>query len=495
MACLTEEQLARLALGLDEGGPLSAHVDECEACLAKLAEMRAIVGRLSGAHAELDRAHAVSRSRLLASLLHETRPVRPAARIWTRLASRFGHLTARQRIAVGGIGLSAAALVFLMFVLVSPATRLSAMERMIKAVRQVSSYSYQLTETVTRNPPLGHSFQVQITTSTSWQAPGPSQSDTFGSLYSKLDIRKTQIEGGKPEPVSDVVEIHPAGKPGILINYIDKYYFWTPVLGAGDIPPNSPMAKLRAVRDSEGRIVRDLGTKQIEGREAHGYIVAFDGAAPFRNVDQVEVWIDPETDLPLEFSYRSDWEQDGRQVPDEIRVTDCRWNIPIDPKLFYTAPPEGYTNTTPPNKQADIDEIVSALRLYSRLSGHYPQVVKSDATALHDEMLKLAGCTGPPQPAWADNEEYQQIQQATVGLDWLARILLDKYHSGYFGREVGPEDKDKVLLWWPDRVWDADNLYRVFYGDLHSEVVTPKRFAELLPAESDRLGIGEDGQE
>ena len=110
MACLTEEQFARLALGLDEGAPLAAHVDQCDACRAKLAEMRALAGQLSAAHAELDRAHAASRSRLLDSLAREERPVRPAG-IWTQLTSRFERLSAGQRIAVGG--LSTAALVVL----------------------------------------------------------------------------------------------------------------------------------------------------------------------------------------------------------------------------------------------------------------------------------------------------------------------------------------------------------------------------------------------
>src|SRR3990172_9110606 len=143
MACLNGEQMARLALGLAEGEPLAAHVEQCEACRAKLAEMGRLTDQLTAAHAKLNRGHAAARSRLLASLAREEKPAR-RVRVWDSLTRRLGELTVRQRITVGGVGLSAAALVLLLLVFANSAAQLSAMERMIKAVREVTSYSFML---------------------------------------------------------------------------------------------------------------------------------------------------------------------------------------------------------------------------------------------------------------------------------------------------------------------------------------------------------------
>ena len=54
-------------------------------------------------------------------------------------------------------------------------------------------------------------------------------------------------------------------------------------------------------------------------------------------------------------------------------------------------------------------------------------------------MLALADFTGPPQPEWTTNEKFQQIQQATPGLDWLNRILRARpHHANYYGQSVDP---------------------------------------------------------
>ena len=108
MACLTDEQLVQIALGLSDDQHLSTHIDECNACRTKLAEVRQITSQLAAAHAELDRAHASTRSRLLASLSNAEIATRPVS-IWKRLTSRIGGLTIGQRIAAGGLSVSTAA--------------------------------------------------------------------------------------------------------------------------------------------------------------------------------------------------------------------------------------------------------------------------------------------------------------------------------------------------------------------------------------------------
>ena len=54
-------------------------------------------------------------------------------------------------------------------------------------------------------------------------------------------------------------------------------------------------------------------------------------------------------------------------------------------------------------------------------------------------------------------------------------IGLAKKDSAYYGKTVTHKDTDKVLIRWKV----SNNEYRVIYGDLHAETVTPEKLAEL----------------
>ena len=222
-------------------------------------------------------------------------------------------------------------------------------------------------------------------------------------------------------------EIDPTGQPGIVIVYAGKfggkYYFRTPPVLAEESLKTSPIAMLRVVREQSGNVLHELGTKEIGGKQARGYVARFTDAAPFKDCGEVEVWVEVETDLPLEFSFRR--EQDG--FVDEYRITDCRWNIELHPQLFVPTPPEGFTDTTPPDKEEDVAEIVATLKLYARLSGgHYPRLGEFDDKAVGEEMLKLAGFTGTPQDGRNEDPTFLEIQNANAGLNWLARTCVIK---------------------------------------------------------------------
>ncbi len=121
------------------------------------------------------------------------------------------------------------------------------------------------------------------------------------------------------------------------------------------------MSLLRVIREESGKIVRDLGTKQIGGEQAHGYLMDY----PKADWHNVEVWLDSETDLPLEVSH----EAKDETTTSVMRLTDFRWNIALDSKLFDTAAPAGYADITPPDDAKTLAEITAALRLYAELSG------------------------------------------------------------------------------------------------------------------------------
>jgi hypothetical protein len=511
MTCLTPSQIASLALGPQTGEPiderLAAHVANCAACRATLSEMRQLTEQLSAAHAAIDQAHAVSRARLMTSL-SDVWPARSAS-VWNRFSSVLGEVFARRRVGVS-VGLSTAAgLLLLVTIFATSATRLSAMDRMLAAVREVSSYSFKQ-EDHTAFVALDGSAQTfhHENYSACWRAPGEDRTQWLGDLHAEIKSWHTPIVNpgaaipeGTAAPQEKLTlhlaETYPCGKLSLIVIYTEGYYFWAPPVPAGDLPVDNTIAKLRAVQQGQGKIVRELGTKRIDGREARGYLLAFDAAVPFHSDGPVEVWVDPQTDLPMDLSYqRTDTEEEGRYVA-EYRLTDIRWNIDFPPDQFATVAPAGLTDTTPPTDEKDIDQIIAALKLYADLNGgEYPQIrtldpgAKSDPTKqadprtmfdgqlIHDKMLQLAGFTGPPQPAWSQDSSYQRIEAASGGFGWLSRVLLNRFRAGFDGSELGPQEKDKVLLWW---TLGGDRGYRVFYGDLRTEIVTEAQWAKLVP--------------
>jgi outer membrane lipoprotein-sorting protein len=269
-----------------------------------------------------------------------------AAGRWTGLAVRCTRLTLRQRIAVGSIGLSTAVGLVLLLLALNSGTQLSAMERMAKKLHEVKSYSYKLsTENTFVKEGRTQPTYVKRTGTAYWLAP----SSFFAEekiVHIDVPIRSGDDKGGL---VAHFTEIYPAGKPGIIINHKAKTFYWLPVVHLDDFGTFSPINQLRMVRERSGTIVRDLGTKTINGKPARGYVMALKNATPGSGRDALEFWVDPETDLPLEFGYTIK----NDQGPEFFRVTDCRWNIEVDPQLFATTPPKGYTDVTPPATNGD----------------------------------------------------------------------------------------------------------------------------------------------
>jgi hypothetical protein len=349
-----------------------------------------------------------------------------------------------------------------------------------------------------------------------WRAPDQANRQWYGDLHAETKAWKRTISGDDNiaadnsatptgEPTFHIAETHATAKPGIVVFYTGGYYFWVPPLRAGEGLVDNHMAKLLAVQEGQGKIVRELGTRTIEGRDARGYVVDFEDAVPFKGYGPVEVWLDPQTDLPIELSFK--WNEHTDKMIDESRITDIRWSIDFPPDQFATVAPADLVDSTPPVDEHDVSQIVSALKLYAELSGgHYPRVRTTDRDQKYDpalktdppntfdgkvvrsEMLRLAGFTGPPQSDWSRDPKYQRIEAATPGLDWLTRVLIDSYRAGFFGAEVGPQDKDKVLLWWMAGTeddqgnYDPDGFFRVFYGDLRTEIIPDAEFIKLVPA-------------
>ncbi len=387
---------------------------------------------------------------------------------WNRLSRRLRRLTVKQRLAAGSAGLSALVALVLLLVALSPPTPLSAMARMAQQLRDVKSYSYQVRGVSTWQPDDGKPLTTWTETgATYWREPS--------AFHSELKISKTEAATANRPQTEEVIEhfaeIFPAGALGIFIDYTTKTYRRQPYVPTGSA--TCPLEYLRVIREELGEVTRELGTKKIGGRQARGYVLTPKNTHEKHPLHPLEVWVDPKTDLPIEFGFTV--QEPTRST--EWKATDFRWNTDLDPKLFEPTPPAGFADVTPPDDPKELAQIAAALKLYAQLSGgHYPRVRRFDGRVVRDEMLKLAGFDGVPKPEWDKDPKYQSIQQATAGLDWIGRIIRNRYHASYDGKNVGPTDKDKLLMWW--RV-SSPERYCLIYGDLRTEIIPQSDDARL----------------
>jgi hypothetical protein len=480
MNCFSREQLVALACSVDRNECLPAHIDKCADCRAALTDVRQLMAQLAVVHDALDRDHAESRAQLLANLPHIEAAV-DRSRLWTRLRRQVADLSLSQRLAAGSLGLTTFVGLVWLLVAMNSVGRLSAMERMVKAVREVKSYSYELftQDTFVKDGETQPSTVIHAGT-TYWQEP----------CSVRYDEKLIRFKGTVPLSedqgllLTQLTGIHPAGKRGMIIVHagsstpaMTTTFYWVPELRSmseEEIGKESPIIRLRMVREGAGEVLRELGARTINGRPARGYVMALRGAKPGSGFDALEVWIDPVTDLPLEFGYEVTEDRTRK-----FRITNCRWNIDVDPTLFDTTPPVGYEDITPPSDEQDIAEIIAALRLYAELSGgHFPRVTTFVPETIQNEMFELSGFRGPARDEWKQDKRFGEIQRSSAGLKWIARILRCKYNAGYDGQTIGPQDKDKALLWW---LVDAAGWFRVIYGDLRTEVLSRERWALTVP--------------
>ena len=90
---------------------------------------------------------------------------------------------------------------------------------------------------------------------------------------------------------------------------------------------------------------------------------------------------------------------------------------------------------------------------------------------------KAAGIAYPPtlEQMQQNKETYHRVSEAHQGFAWFNRVLRANPDVAYYGKTVGPQDTDKVLLRWKL----DDGKYQVLFGDLRNETATAERLRAL----------------
>jgi outer membrane lipoprotein-sorting protein len=472
MACMTDEQLAQFALGVAEFDGAQQHLEQCQPCREQLATMQDLVQKLAMLSATADQNHSSQRERLLAAVSNPTaRFVDPSS---SRIPLAGIWASAHHRLAPVAILGSVILLAVVYFVVIPSSPRqLSAMEHVAEELNKIESYSYKVSSTNTFvDKQSQQPASIKESGSAYWRSPNGFRSET--------ENVKTVGESAAAKPTQEIlehfVEAFPPNHECVFIDYKRRTYCHLPFEPIGSNV--YPLDMLRMIREQQYQVTRDLGIKPIGNKPAHGYVVELKHPHDRESYPPIDVWIDPQTNLPVECGYVIH----HKQSEERLRIDDFQWNLDLKAKLFSPSPPQDFLDITPPSDELAIAQITDALKLYAELSGgHYPQVKNFDGAAIRQEMLKMAGLSKGSPPASIEQRHIsERIEQSTAGFDWITRILKNPYHAGYFGKTVGPNDKDKPLLWWT--AWGPERC-RVIFGDLHTKTLPPDQAAIL--------GIGE----
>ncbi len=240
------------------------------------------------------------------------------------------------------------------------------------------------------------------------------------------------------------------------------------------------------VKDILGCRYESMGRSTIDGVEVEGFRTTdpnFVSQDKQRKPSQVDVrmWVDVKTRLPV----RSEEHITSGKSTWHFTTHDYRWDIPVDATEFKPVIPEDYTllageavkwpAITEETAIQGLKQCVEFLGKYLEainLTSLYSALEQSETPAALRLKEELKGLVGPGK----DQKRMDTLKPMFI-LN-MFYVGLDGKDPAYYGKTVTPGDTDKVVMRWKL----SDGEYRVIYGDLHAETVTPAKLAELEAA-------------
>lgn len=331
MDCLSQEQLAQLALGLEADADLSVHLQQCTNCQVDLVHFQSLNDQLSAAHKNLHCGHSESRQRLLAALPNVDPQSQPA-RLWQKPPSWLGELNMKQRITLSSLSVVTVLGLIVVWAVVSTKP-LSAMEKMRENIREARSCKSKSKLEFGIYDPGRKPASTTLSSTSYWTAPGSSRVELKGK--------------GVLSYIHSTV-ILPAGKPGIEFVHATTEFRHGPPGASSDY---SGVKMLLTLGEHADSAYRSLGTKIIDGRKALGFVIDskkidLDSYIGHGYSGLLHVWLDAKTNLPVEL--RIEMKNAATQEnPITAMSASFEWNVELDAELFDTTPPEGYSDNTP----------------------------------------------------------------------------------------------------------------------------------------------------
>ena len=290
---------------------------------------------------------------------------------------------------------------------------------------------------------------------------------TFAEVYTFPD-KKTQII------------IHPKQKKYWRIEFDDVFAerLWQ----NNPQDPRTFLTKILACK------YESMGRATVDGIEVEGFQTTDPNFKPLVGQVDAKMWVDVKTRLPVRY---------GFTIADIVHfeMHEFQWDVPIDAAEFKPVIPDDYASLVVKYPAHITEEnAIQGLKLLGELLGQYPENINDvddlDKWNLSTTVLRLAEKSETPAArrlreetkGLTDGERNNKLVDFLMPIRGLASfyngLQYDKKDPAYYGKTVTPKDADKVLMRWKV----SDKEYRVIFGDLHAETVSPEKLAELEKA-------------
>jgi len=202
-----------------------------------------------------------------------------------------------------------------------------------------------------------------------------------------------------------------------------------------------------------------------------GPIASLSSTSGYPGAVTARLWVEVATGWPVKLTFDIDAEESG-QV--QIVLSDFQWDVELAPEAFVQEIPADYKAlaTVDVGGLESGEEIVEGLAYFAELSGGtYPtQMTVRDVVGELGAIYQTLDAQGVA-PEFDDN--------LMIKLKYAAAHVGQLEGQGkepmYYGQTVTAADADKVLL-----RWNLDEIqFRVIFGDLRIEDVSPQRLAQL----------------
>jgi hypothetical protein len=224
-----------------------------------------------------------------------------------------------------------------------------------------------------------------------------------------------------------------------------------------------------------------LGKSTIDGIE----VVGFQSKDPNYTAGVTTLLVEVKTLLPVRYESLTT-EPNKRKA--KLVLYDFQWDVPVDASEFDPVIPDGYTVRLAkfPAKITE-ETAIQGLKIWVELLGKYPDPENIITNDVAPTVLRLAEKSETPtamrlkedSKGLTDDEISNKLVDFLMPIRGLGsfylRLSISNKDLAYYGKTVTSKDMNKVLMRWKV----SDNQYRIIYGDLHAETVTPEKLAEL----------------
>lgn len=199
----------------------------------------------------------------------------------------------------------------------------------------------------------------------------------------------------------------------------------------------------------------------------------------------VKLWVDVQTKLPVRLEIASQYEDKSKI---HMVMHGFQWDLIVEATEFEPNIPQDYTSmTSEPITMPAMDEqsAINGLGLILEKTGTYPEELSMKLMRNINELvdpniikeMKVLGENGKTRPTPEFMQKYLDATKPIIELiGFYSGLVMEKDKDpAYYGKVVTPDDADQVLMRWKV----SDTEYRVIFGDLHTETVSPEVLAEL----------------